>query len=367
MASRAGDGLALPGRVEEVTAEFLTEALRIEHPDVVVMRLDHAKVRHGSNSTVRLVLEYNRAGHEAGLPATMYAKGQWTPRALDRGSSRGPVREARFYQDVAPLLPELNVPACHFAGVSPDGGAVIVMEDLLARNAILGSAGESLTVEQAYLLADQLAMLHALWFDAPELAAVDWLAGDDEGDDVDRMAEEETGIFGSFQEWWWEKRTHFPHNEFLPPELLDRQVVKRALVNKYKLEDAGPKCLIHGDPHLGNMFMDRQGRPGLYDWGPRAGRWANDLNYAIVGSLEVEDRRAHERDILRHYLERLSAHGGPEIGWDDAWLAWRRQAIHGFMYMLCSPRQQPEELIALQTERFGYDAMDIDMLDALGV
>ena len=368
MASRDGDQITLPGRVEELTADWLTQALRLEHPGVVVTRVDHARVRHGSESTVRLVLEYNRAGHEASLPPTMYAKGQWTPRALELGNTRSSGREARFYQEVAPLLPELNVPHCYFAGVAPEGSA-IVMEDLLARNAILGSAGESFDVDQAYQLADQLSMLHGLWFDAPELTTVDWLAAEDGsyGGDIERLAEEEAGIFGSFKEWWWEKRTKFPHNEFLPPELLDRNVVKRALVNMYQLEDSGPKCLIHGDPHLGNIYNDSEGRAGIYDWGPRVGRWANDLNYAIVGSLEVDDRRAHEQDILRHYLKQLTAHGGPTIEWDDAWLAWRRQTIHGFMYMLCSPRQQPEDLIALQTERFGHDAMDNDMLAALEV
>ena len=158
-----------------------------------------------------------------------------------------------------------------------------------------------------------------------------------------------------------------PAQSVPPAVLLDRQVVKEALVNKYRFEASGPRCLVHGDPHLGNMFSDREGRVGLYDWSPHVGHWANDLNYAIVGSLDVEDRRANEQAILRYYLEGLRAHGGPEISWDEAWLAWRRQTIHGFMYMLCSPRQQPEDLIALQTVRFGHDAIDIDMLGALGL
>ena len=58
-------------------------------------------------------------------------------------------------------------------------------------------------------------------------------------------------------------------------------------------------------------------------------------------------------------LDRLAANGGPAIGWDDPWLSWRRQ--------MCSPRQQPEDLIALQTGRFGSAAEDHEMLDALEV
>ncbi len=114
--------------------------------------LSHAQVRHGSETTVRVVLNYNRAGHEARLPPTLYVKGQWTPRALQQRAEAeaagkpvtayGIGGEARFYQDVAPLLPDLNVPYCHFATVGR-GGTAIVTEDLYARNVVLGSAGAS--------------------------------------------------------------------------------------------------------------------------------------------------------------------------------------------------------------------------------
>jgi hypothetical protein len=313
-------------------------------------------------------LEYNRAGDDTRLPPTMYVKGQWTSRPLEAVFGQSRHHEARFYQDIAPLLPGVNMPKCYFATVGTDHRTTIVMEDLLARNVVLGAAGTSVAPATAYQLADQLAQLHALWFDAPELNSLDWLSeASSRTRDVERMAAEEAGIFGSFKATWWERRTLLPHCEFLPAELLDRNVVKQALVNKYRLEDELAPSLIHGDPHLGNMFFDVDGRPGLYDWSTSVGRWANDLNYAIVGSLDIEDRRAHEQGIVRHYLDRLVHHGGPVIPWDAAWLAWRRQTIHGFMYMLCSPRQQPEELIALQTLRFGWEAMDNGMLDALGV
>ncbi len=369
MTSRAGDAVAPLNDIDELTAEWMTRALQVELPGVEVTSLHLGPVRHGSESTVRVLLGFNRAGHEGRLPATMYVKGQWTSRSLVGilGETTHH-HEARFYQDVAPLLPELNVPKCYFASVDTDHRTTIVMEDLLARNVLLGAAGTTVTPAAAYELAEQLARLHALWFDAPELSSVDWLSQSSARDvDVEQMAAEEAGIFGSFKATWWERRTQLPHCEFLPAELRDRDVVKQALANKYLLEGSLPHCLVHGDPHLGNMFFDLDGRPGLYDWSPSVGRWGDDLNYAIVGSLGVDVRREHEQPILRHYLEHLALHGGPVIPWDEAWLAWRRQTIHGFMYMLCSPRQQPEELIAVQTVRFGWDAIDNDMLDALGV
>lgn len=367
-ASRAGDAVAPLRNVDELTAAWMTDALRVQYPDVEVTSLHRGDVRHGSESTVRVMLGYNRAGHERQLPATMYVKGQLSSRTTE--GILGPMThtEARFFQDVAPLLPGLNIPTCYFASVDGDRQSTIVMEDLFARNATLGAAGTTVSPATAYRMAEQFAQLHALWFDAPELDTVDWLAGSSARDvDLDRMAAEETGIFGSFKEGWWARRTQLPHCEFLPAELVDRTVVKHALVNKYRVEGALPQCLIHGDPHLGNMFFDPDGTPGLYDWSPMVGRWGDDLNYAIVGSLSVDDRREHEQPILRHYLHHLGLRGGPIIPWDEAWLSWRRQTIHGFMYMLCSPRQQPEDLIAQQSLRFGWDAIDNDMLGALGV
>jgi aminoglycoside phosphotransferase (APT) family kinase protein len=130
-------------------------------------------------------------------------------------------------------------------------------------------------------------------------------------------------------------------------------------------EVASPACLVHGDSHLGNLFVDGDGRPGLYDWIGCIGRWGHDVNYAIVGCLDVADGRRHAEAILDHYPERLASAGGPKLDRDRAWLSWRRQTIHGLLYMMCSPRQQPEAPIAQQTVRFAAAADDHDLLAIL--
>ena len=63
-------------------------------------------------------------------------------------------------------------------------------------------------------------------------------------------------------------------------------------------------CVIHGDPHLGNLFLDAAGQPSLLDWQlVQRGMWYVDVGYHIASTLTVEDRRASERELLRHYLE----------------------------------------------------------------
>lgn len=40
------------------------------------------------------------------------------------------------------------------------------------------------------------------------------------------------------------------------------------------------------------------------------GPWYLDVGYHIASALTVEDRRAHEDELVRHYLDRLVAAGG---------------------------------------------------------
>ena len=359
------DAIDLPSSVEGLTAAWLTEALQVRWPGATVTSAVAVGVRHGSNTTARLVLDYDRVGHGAGLPATMYAKGAWT----DRGTG-GTFPEGRFYQEIAPLLADgVNIPQCFYAGVDATTmQAVLLLEDLRASNALICGPHDELTIDHALMMVAQLARLHTLWAGLPDRFTRPWMHPTGTVMTFDeRLADAELGIFGSFKEGWWNRRIAAEHARVVPAPLNDRSVVKQALVNLYRAEAGAPMCLVHGDPHLGNIYIDRQGRPGLYDWTGVVGRWAHDVNYAVIGMLPIGARREAERDVLHHYLATVEALGGAAPPWDEAWLTWRRQSIHGFLWVMCSPRQQPEDLIALQTERFTAAAIDHGMLEALGV
>ncbi len=85
---------------------------------------------------------------------------------------------------------------------------------------------------------------------------------------------------------------------------------------------------MHGDPHIGNLFDD-DGRTGFLDWGViNVTTPLRDASYFINMAMQIEDRRAHERDLLRHYLEAREALGGEPIVWDEAWQAHRLHALY---------------------------------------
>ena len=56
--------------------------------------------------------------------------------------------------------------------------------------------------------------------------------------------------------------------------------------------------------------MEPDGRVGFVDWQTVAvGPWVHDVNYFLVSALDVPDRRAHERELLGHYLKALASFG----------------------------------------------------------
>ena len=65
----------------------------------------------------------------------------------------------------------------------------------------------------------------------------------------------------------------------------------------------GPATVVHGDPHLGNLFDDH-GRTGFLDWGLiKVSTPMRDVSYFLTLGLDIDDRREHERDLIRHYLD----------------------------------------------------------------
>jgi hypothetical protein len=94
----------------------------------------------------------------------------------------------------------------------------------------------------------------------------------------------------------------------------------------HALWQEGPTTVIHGDPHIGNLFHD-QGRTGFLDWGIiSTGTPLRDVSYFLNVALSIEDRRGHQEALLRRYLELWNEGAAHSISLDEAWRAHR---IHG--------------------------------------
>jgi aminoglycoside phosphotransferase (APT) family kinase protein len=75
------------------------------------------------------------------------------------------------------------------------------------------------------------------------------------------------------------------------------------------LFNEGEHTLIHGDDHIGNLFVD-DGRTGFYDWAVASrAPGVRDVAYFLCNSLPVETRRAEQDSLLARYRKALAANG----------------------------------------------------------
>jgi Ser/Thr protein kinase RdoA (MazF antagonist) len=118
--------------------------------------------------------------------------------------------------------------------------------------------------------------------------------------------------------------------------------------------NAGPATLVHGDPHLGNLFVDGE-RIGFLDWGGTGvAPGMRDVAYVLCNSVPTELRRANEKEWIARYQSVL-AEGGVTLGADTAWEQYRLFAIYSWLAatatLAMGSRWQPESLAFASTQR----------------
>jgi aminoglycoside phosphotransferase (APT) family kinase protein len=154
-----------------------------------------------------------------------------------------------------------------------------------------------------------------------------------------------------------------PRAQELPASLHDADGLVHAFRAVLDLSATPPQCVVHGDAHVGNIFFDPDGTPGLLDWpGIKRAHGAYDLAQFLVSALSIADRRNHEQDLLRRYLARLQDLGVAPPSWDAAWLDYRRHTIYPLVGWLCTDGYQPESVAAANVAQFGAAAADFDLL-----
>jgi len=296
-----------PTDVSGLSAEWLSQALDADVVDVEI--LDHAVA---TNQRVRIGVTYTTGARG---PASLFVKlAPVDPahREMIGASSMGE-REARFYADVAPVI-DLRVPRTYYAGTDDRGGFALVLEDLAGSGCSFSDGSWGVTANDAAGALEDLARFHGRFSDPAARAAVaPWL-------DVPRVRRTDfvAGLLrGVLDE----------HRDVLTPAYI---AAGEVYVEHHERLDtlwhSGPQTYIHGDAHIGNVFLDGR-RVGFFDWGlSRVSTPMRDVSYFLTMAVDPEERRLSERELLRHYLDSLRAAGGPDIGYDDAWATHRVQA-----------------------------------------
>jgi hypothetical protein len=300
---------AIPERADAIDAAWLSAALSERYPGIEVARVALVDQSEATNAHARLRVDY--ANSSGGPPALFCKLLPTNPRARTAiiATNMG-LDEARFYERLAPQL-TLRTPEVH-AVRSDDasGDFVILMEDLTASGCRVPDGVAGISPDAAARALEDLAGMHLRFLDPSRRAAdAGWVREPGPPSDygTSRLA------YGLEH-----------HRDRMTPVFADLAALyvdRGAAI--HAAWDRGPRTLIHGDPHIGNLFDDA-GRIGFLDWGLIAATTPlRDVSYFLTMSLSVEDRRAHEERLIRHWLEIWNAGCSEKISFDDAWRAHR--------------------------------------------
>jgi aminoglycoside phosphotransferase (APT) family kinase protein len=225
---------------------------------------------------------------------------------------------------------------------------VVITEDVVVDGATFLDALSPYSVDQAAMSLEQLAILHGRTWATSRLAKP-WLEPRLE---TTMRARGLTEVRGNFEG---------SNGTRVPPDVRDAERLL-AVVERLPplLARAEPACLLHGDAHVGNLYLDAGGRPCLVDWQlVQRGPWFLDVGYHLGCAVAVDDRRRRERDLLSHYLDRLRAEGGEPPEWDVAWHAIAVGMVYGFFLWAITLKVHPT-VIAAMLERLGSAVEDHD-------
>ncbi|HKY93423.1 MAG TPA: phosphotransferase, partial [Nevskiaceae bacterium] len=343
----------------------LAAVLCRRHPAAHVTghRLD--QVDSGTSNRRRIFVEYDAAGRDAGLPPSVFCRA--THDLLTRvflGSAGSIVSKTTFYNRVRPLL-AIEAPRCHVASYDAETfNSIVMLDDLALEGAAFCSHRTAVTKTHAESLVDLLAALHGRFFESPDLALVEHLGT-------------LTAFFRRVATLDLERSCgegFVEAADAIPARLRGRAAeVWPATVRAFELHEQLPRTLQHGDVHLKNWYLTRDGRMGLGDWQAMTiGHWSRDVAYALSTALTVENRRAWERDLLHRYLERFEAAGGPRIAFDEGWLRYRQQMPSALAWWTITltpnanfPDMQPRDLTVEFIRRIAHALDDLESIDAL--
>jgi hypothetical protein len=126
-------------------------------------------------------------------------------------------------------------------------------------------------------------------------------------------------------------------------------------------------CVIHGDTHSGNSYLDARGAACWLNWQVvQRGNWATDVAYHIATVLDVEDRRDHEAGLLRHYLLQMEKLGAPVPSWEEAWALYASSFAWGYFLWVIT-RISSRAVVLVHIPRLAAALADHDTYRRLGV
>jgi hypothetical protein len=351
---------ALVSRPEQVTPAWLTDVLREAGAlarDARVVALDATPIGTGQvGANVRFVLTYDG---EPG-PSTVVCKfASADPDSAAAGVSTLTYEtEVAFYRELAHTV-HVSRPHCYYADLEHGtANVVIVLEDLAP--AEQGDQISGCTVEQAELVMDEAAKLHAPRWGDPALASMPWLNRPPSG--------------GTVLLLFWDGFLARYRETLAAATIEEGQRLVGAVAALQDLRPLAPTA-IHGDFRLDNMLFDAASaaRPvTIVDWQTvHVGSGPQDVAYFVGNAFsDVDERRQHEERLVRRYHDLLVEGGVRGYPFDQCWLEYRRHGYASLIMaiaasMLVGRTERGDRMFMAMADRSAQLARDLDTFGAL--
>jgi aminoglycoside/choline kinase family phosphotransferase len=300
------DGRAVPTRADELSPEWLTHCLRHAgtlSADARVSQIETKRVGEGrgfAGQLARVQLRYEPADTQG--PQTLIAKfaTDHAPTREMMGLIDAYQREVRFYRELAPEL-GVSTPKCYFAHFDQARGHFcLLLEDLAPASSADMELG--LSFEQAKVVLEQIATLHARWWNRVD--EVPWLLLPEEL--VRSVRDQYLTLLPSFLERFSEPNPTLARIATQLGELFSGDEMLGQATKP-------PLTLAHNDLHPENVFFPTAagGRFAVIDWQSLAAarHGTSDVTRILCMGMRPETRRRHSAALLEHYHARLCALG----------------------------------------------------------
>ena len=344
----------LPVEVEEISRDWLTAALRSKAPEATVRDFEILDVVRATCTKIRIQLDMDEAGRKAGIPERVILKGGFD--AHSRELYQMHEREVRGYRDVYAEM-KLPSPTCYFADFDPERlQGIIIMDDLVERGVTWCHAQSPQSFEQVARRLGLLARFHAGSWGSPELEP-----GGKWGDLPD-FFEAMNSFFEKYSsEENWQRFVTSPRGAAVSVRFHDRDWMVDGWQRMRRFSGRLPHCVLHGDIHLGNLYIEPDGTPGFLDTLASRGPGMLEVSYHISASVDSADRRRWEGALVQHYLDEVARQGVEVPPFDEAMQQYGLLLLYGhFIWMTTESHYQPESVNAANSARVSAAMLDHD-------
>ena len=326
----------LPTSPDELTVDNLNAVIAALDPTALIDGFEvlenHVYGSGMASTSGRIVLRPQWRNPE-GLPARMVMKvahaepsDPVAPRLSSNAVAWLYANEAEIYRRLKPWQ-ICEAPRAFGAGFDAASGTQLIMlEDLRERGGTFPLVTTAVPLAQAESLVDELAALHARYWNSPELGTtLGWMQHHTRGPIHDAFTSP-NGVPAGIAE---QVATVQFKREMVQRLGQTEEALRLQFIRVQQHQATLPQTVCHGDTHIANTYCLPGPKAGLLDWQLSCiGYGMHDLSYAIATSLSVADRRTHERDLLARYRDRLSEHGVTEPpSADQLWEEYRRAMV----------------------------------------